>query len=109
MHNYEFIQTINKDEYKDWFITVCFYIALHYVDAHAIFREIRFEYRNKDDVSLHIQRLRYVKSYIRPFFNSYKRLYEESRNSRYDPLFFKRFKGDLDKYLELALKFQPVM
>lgn len=108
-HNYELIKKIDKNNFKDWFITVSFYVALHFVDSHASFRGIKFEFRGKNDISPHIQRLRYVRSIDRSLGKDYNRLYEEGRNARYDPLYFRRFKGDLEKLLELSLSFRKLV
>lgn len=108
-HNYEFIQQIDRGLFQDWFITVCFYMALHYVDAHAILRNIAFENQKEDEVSPHIKRLRYVRRNLPQLYLGYNRLYNESRSARYDPLYFRFFKGDLDKHLELALEFRRMV
>lgn len=32
-HNEEFLSTIDKNKFADWYVTVCFYVSLHYVNA----------------------------------------------------------------------------
>ena len=32
-HNEEFLGTIDRERFCDWWVTACFYIALHYVNA----------------------------------------------------------------------------
>ena len=32
-HNEEFLESIDKDRFCDWWVTASFYVALHYVNA----------------------------------------------------------------------------
>lgn len=32
-HNEDFLGTVDKDIFADWYVTACFYVALHYVNA----------------------------------------------------------------------------
>jgi len=109
-HNHSFTVVIDKENYKDWFITGCFYMAVHYVNAYASFRGHKFERKDKDrDKGLHFIRYKYVKDKLPELASKYKRLWDESENARYDPLYFKRFKGDLDKHLGIALMFSKIV
>ncbi len=77
-HNERFLATLDLDAtpYLDWAVTIAFYAALRYVDA--------FFY--PQNVNSHSDRLRLVRTNprTRPIYNSYRELYIQSRNARYE-------------------------
>ena len=107
-HNTEFSASLLETKFKDWLITGSFYIALHYVDAHAAKNKVKFQYLPGEE-TLHGLRRRYVRAKLRHLFTSYERLFQESMNARYDPIYLKRIKFDPKDLFELALKFENIV
>lgn len=108
-HNCLFLSEIDRTDYKDWSITVAFYMALHYVTAHAVQNGYNIEPHPNDSFSPHQKRIRYVRRYIPTKFNDFKRLFDECQNARYDPLFLSRFSGDVDRLIYLANQFKFIV
>jgi len=106
-HNADFAASLINTKFKDWLIVGSFYLALHYVDAHAAKKRIKFEVLPGDE-TMHGLRRRYVRSKLRNLFNAYERLFQESMNARYDPIYLKQIKVDPAKLFELALKFEKI-
>lgn len=78
-HNFDFFQSLDKETYSDWAVTVLFYTALHYIDAflatqsiHPGSHDIRDKYVNRV-------------SQLKPLYPSYSFLKNHSRNARYSP------------------------
>lgn len=77
-HNKKFLDTIEKNNYPDWFVTVLFYIALHYNDAKLS------EFGLHPDS--HPERFNTIREFSgKKYWKSYRRLYNYSRISRYEP------------------------
>lgn len=106
-HNTEFSASLLETKFKDWLITGSFYIALHYVDAHAIKNNIKFEHLPGEE-TMHGLRIRYVRKKLRDFFSKYERLFQESMNARYDPLYLKRIRYDPKDLFEVAIEFENI-
>ena len=106
-HNTEFSMSLLETKFKDWLITGSFYIALHYVDAHATKNKVKFEYLPGEE-TMHGLRRRYVRRKLRDLFTWYERLFQESMNARYDPIYLKRIKYNPKGLFELALKFEKI-
>lgn len=106
-HNTEFAASLFGTKFIDWLITGSFYVALHYVDAHAAKNKVKFEVLPGEE-TMHGLRRRYVRRKLRTLFTAYERLYQESMNARYDPLYLKRMRVDPKNLFELALKFEKI-
>jgi len=103
-----------KTDYYDWTITCAFYYTVHCVEAYAHKtgkeRELEAELGNEE--SLHRKRERFVHIHLKDFFGVYRRLYDKSRQSRYDPTYFEkicRVKGYHERLLESARKLENVL
>lgn len=78
-HNVDFYATINKPEYKDWAITVLFYIGLHYIDAVLALNNIHpASHPTRDSAVGASQELRRI-------YGHYQTLKNQSYNARYKP------------------------
>lgn len=106
-HNTEFATSLLETKFKDWLITGSFYLALHYVDAHAAKKKVKFEVLPGEE-TMHGLRRRYVRSKLKKFFAAYERLFQESMNARYDPIYLKCITFDPKRLLELALEFEKI-
>jgi len=106
-HNTEFSSYLLKTKFKDWLITGSFYVALHYVDAHAAKNDVRFEYLPGEE-TMHGIRRKYVRKKLRKLFSSYERLFQESMNARYDPIYLKKIRYDPEDLFRLALEFGAI-
>jgi len=106
-HNINLAKTlVGMNRFSDWAITSSFYAALHYVNAHACKRNIRFEAIQKQ-VSPHTMRRRYVRKYLKSLYTKYERLFQESLNARYDPYYLEYMSPDKPtKMLSIALEFR---
>jgi len=88
-------------------MTGSFYIALHYVDAHATKNKVKFEHLPGEE-NMHALRRRYVRDKLRALFTKYERLFQESMNARYDPIYLKRISFNPKDLLDLARKFEKI-
>lgn len=108
-------QLAEGEEYYDWTITCTFYFAVHCIEAYAHKHHLEQLLENTHpsrNESLHLIRQRFVNNYLPNFFSIYMRLYEKSRNSRYDPTYFKKIsklKGYHKRLLEAALKMKTIL
>lgn len=83
--NLQFLQTVNQNvkNYYDWQVTVCFYTALHLVNAHLTKHSL--QYRQHKDVNyalnpeVHVS----VSKLPMPEYEAYINLQRLSRRSRY--------------------------
>lgn len=111
VHNLKFLEEIgDSDDFWDWKVTVCFYIAVHLMNAHIVQKSNNYfrkheqvinelNPKNKDSkCSLSIQN-----------YKSYRKLYNLARRSRY--LINDNFHDDdgrtcftFDKHLAKAVK-----
>ena len=77
-HNERFLSTLdlNRTDYLDWAVTIAFYVVLRYVDA--FFFPAR--------PASHPERLQMVATNprTRPISNSYRELYNQARDARYE-------------------------
>lgn len=103
------------EEYYDWTITCTFYFVVHCIEAYAHKKRLEklLEYNGviRSNQNLHQLRQRFVSEYLPNYFNMYIRLYDKSRDSRYDPNYFERIarmKGYHKRLLEAALKFEDI-
>lgn len=79
-HNARFYATIDQGQFKDWAVTVLFYVALHYVDAllaqianiHPPIHGVRDNWMSKV-------------AELKPIYSHYRALKTASHNSRYIP------------------------
>lgn len=77
----ELLQTLT---YKDWIITICFYSALHYVDAELSKRlNVDPEISHPQDRSIHSYREDLVRTFFKKVFEDYRFLSVLSRSTRY--------------------------
>jgi len=103
-----------NEEYCDWTIVCAFYFAVHCVEAyaHKIRKERELLSGILDEESLHRKRERFVRNYLKDYFGIYRRLYDKSRQSRYDPTYFEKIrkvKGYHKRLLEKAEKLKAVL
>lgn len=103
-----------KEDYYDWTITCAFYYAVHCVEAyaHKIGKERELLGELGDEESLHRKRERFVYKHLRDYFGIYRRLYDKSRQSRYDPTYFQKIcnvKGYHKKLLDSARKLESTL
>lgn len=107
-------QLADDENYCDWTITCAFYCAVHCVEAyaHKIGRERELLVEFGDETSLHRKRERFVNNYLRDYFTIYRRLYDKSRRSRYDPTYFeniRQLKGYHKRLLEAARNLKTIL
>lgn len=100
-HNEKLAQELLASmEYKDWIITITFYAAIHYVEA-AFFQNAKIvhtEISKPRDYkgSYHDYRTDMIlKSYSSAVWQSFRKLYEQSRIARY--LYFRAERKFLEK------------
>jgi len=74
-HNQEFLDTIDRAAYPDWFVTVCFYKALHVVES--LFAQKGMHSNN------HRDRHDCLKRQHADIWQQYFPLYTQSRRARY--------------------------
>lgn len=103
-----------REDYYDWTITCAFYYVIHCVEAfaHKIGRERELIGEVGRGESLHSKRERFVRRYMNDHFTIYRRLYDKSRQSRYDPTYFEkvcRLKGYHKRLLESARELERVL
>jgi len=80
-------------KYKDWLITVCYYAALHYIEAkfatmphiqHSTFNIPKDHVTSKDKYSVHSWRNYLIKNNLPPqVFICYRKLESNSQTARY--------------------------
>jgi hypothetical protein len=107
-HNTEFSASLIDTKFADWLIIGSFYIALQYVDAHAVRNKVKFEYLPGEE-TLHSLRRNYVRGKLRHLFTAYERLFQESMNARYDPIYLKRIKFNPKDLFDLSQKFADIV
>ncbi len=79
-----------QSTYPDWTVTKCFYAAIHYIEAYALYRrdDINTLYRHVDP-SLHARRKHYLtdmaieNGWSEEFLISYSKLEKASKKARY--------------------------
>lgn len=76
-HNEQFLSSLDLDQtpFLDWAITVCFYAALHYVDAYLALLGLH--------PSTHSEREKEVRHRLRPLYFHYRSLKRHSLDARY--------------------------
>ena len=77
-HNERFFRSFYRpnSNFLDWAVTVLFYQAVHLVEAYLA--------RNDIHSGSHAERLRYVGESLSSIYVDFRRLYGESRRTRYD-------------------------
>lgn len=105
-HDLEIAELMCKQDCYDWTIICAFYFAVHCVEAYAHIKglERSLEKGLGDEESIHRKRERFVKQHLRKYFGTYRTLYDKSRSSRYDPLYFHRIKTTKDYHRRLLDK-----
>lgn len=103
-----------NEEYCDWTIICTFYFAVHCVEAyaHKIRKDRELLSRIGEEESLHKKRERFVSNYLKDYFGIYRRLYDKSRQSRYDPTYFEKIRRVKDyhkRLLESAEKLKAIL
>ena len=85
---------IDSGEYLEWSIVSLFYFALHCINGHAANMDRNeFEKPKYSDHDEHVKRIRYAQRNIgRPFAKIYKKLYDRSRQCRYDATYYRNVK-----------------
>ena len=108
------LELAKKDDCCDWTIICAFYFAIHCVEAyahkHGIERELVGDLG--DEESLHKKRERFVRNHVGEFFTLYLRLYDKSRQARYDPTYFEKIyqlKGYHQKLLQATQKLESIL
>lgn len=99
-HNIDFLKTFyNNSEYIDWFVTVCFYVSVHIIEA-IIFKVEKIKIKDKEyelnhsdelqsringDIRLspHLSRKMIVDYNFSEISNYYYSLYNRSHTARY--------------------------
>ena len=83
--NLQFLGSINnhQNEYTDWQVTVCFYVAVHLANGHL--SQFGLQYRTHSDVNFALNPYYpfSVSKLPEAVFNAYISLYKLSRRSRY--------------------------
>ena len=74
-HNVQFLQTIDQDDFIDWFATVAFYAAVHLIEK---LRAVRGEHSVD-----HVDRNTFVIDHHPTIHVYYRDLYNLSRTARY--------------------------
>ncbi len=84
-HNEDFLSTLDipSTEFLDWAVTVAFYVAVRYVDA-FFFPNRPIDPRERNRRVANDPR-------TRPIHRSYRELYNEARNARYELVEFTPF------------------
>lgn len=81
IHNMKFLESINKDKYKDWAITVYFYCCVHMVEYFFI-KELNQDEKKSNDHKIRNSIIR-QESKCNAFCRDYDAIYTLSRMSRY--------------------------
>lgn len=107
-------QLSTTEDYYDWTIICCFYFAVHCVEAyaHKIGKERELRSDLGDEESLHRKRERFVRNHLEPYFAIYRRLYDKSRQARYDPTYYEKIsqqKGYHKRLLKSAQKLKQIL
>lgn len=83
-HNEEFLATIDRDRYSDWWVTASFYVALHYVNAFvSVSLKSGFCSHEKIKSILHPEGRFVDLRFPRDTFDDYLQLQNLSRKARY--------------------------
>lgn len=84
-NNLQFLQTVNQDisNYFDWQVTVCFYTAVHLVNAHLSHHSIQYRQHKEVNHALNPEVKTSVSKLPMPEYEAYIGLYRLSRRSRY--------------------------
>jgi hypothetical protein len=79
-HNTAFLDSIDKRKYRDWAVTVTFYVGLHYIDAFLAHSANVHppKHKQRDNLVASVKELR-------PIFADYSALKSGSFNARYMP------------------------
>ncbi len=81
-HNKCFLQSISDPKaYADWFVTVCFYQAVHFIDAFLATRRIHPEDHDRRFRELRKLRREFVE--FKAVLSHYKDLFDLSQDARY--------------------------
>lgn len=82
--NIEFLENINTiDNCWEWKVTVCFYSAVHIVNAHLAKFDLHYRNHNATEEALNPQRLISVTKLDDDYYVAYKSLNNLSRRARY--------------------------
>lgn len=83
--NLIFLQTVNQNvtNYFDWQVTVCFYTAVHLVNAHLSHHSIQYRQHKEVNHALNPEVATSISKLPMPEYEAYIGLYRLSRRSRY--------------------------
>jgi hypothetical protein len=98
------LKTSFPTKYNDWKITIVFYTALHYLKAFAKIKGKEIG-TTHDEMIKNIDASRHdcVLQVTKPVFETYKRLYRYSRDSRYDGINYSEEIYEADRLKDLAI------
>ena len=104
--------TVKTVMYKDWNITVTFYVALHYIQSYLCKNRMRYGYRtnfrNHNDRNNYLARISVRDSRINQIVTDYIALFKASCIARYNPCSYKRLNNrDLCDYEKFASQDLP--
>jgi len=108
-HDCSLAQSLSEgQDFYDWTIICAFHFALHRIEAyaHKTGKESQLQPNVGDRESIHRKRERFVKQYLSEYFAIYERLFEKSRQSRYDPTYYEKIRNLRDYHKRL---FQEAM
>lgn len=80
-HNYSFLQSINKEKYYDWKLTVAFYTALQAIDSGLTKKDPRW--REKSTGNMYALRDKILAMWNRELYKHYSFLLFRSKETRY--------------------------
>lgn len=83
--NLDFLQQINQKigNYYDWQVTVCFYTALHFVNAHLTHHSLQYRQHKDVNFALNPEVVGSISKLPVPEYDAYMGLQRLSRRSRY--------------------------
>ena len=81
-HNQAFLDELDRRAYPDWFVTACFYRALHLLDAYLASVSV-VDVGNHEERQRHLNNLLRQALGFRPAWNRYRALRDLSEGARY--------------------------
>jgi len=89
-HDFDLSESLLKiKKHLDWCVISLFYFALHCVSSNARKSGITtFKPKPGEKATFHSKRRDYVSTNLTGFFSTYTRLYDYSRQCRYDPAYY---------------------
>ena len=94
-HDFEVANALSTNAcYCDWRFVCIFYSVIHRIDAyaHKIGRERELEPSSiEEEGKWYYLRKPFVRRYLKEYYGLYDRLYNKSRDCRYNPKYYKQF------------------